>query len=562
MTSFFIQLSLIILIATLFGFIARLFKQPLILAYVLAGMILGPIGWGIVKESESLLVFSQVGVALLLFIVGISLNPKHLKEIGKISLVTGLGQVIFTSIFGFLIAKGLGYPSIEAVYISIALTFSSTIIIVKLLTDKNDLETLYGRIAIGFLLVQDFVAVLALVLISGLKPDTPLTDILMFTLLKGIILILGVWIIYKLLIKHLFSYISDNQELMFLSSITWCFLIAVVSIKLGFSLEIGAFLAGLVLASSEFGTDITAKIAPLRDFFIAIFFINLGIGMAITSLSQQIIPIILFSLFIIIGNPIIVLVIMGLLGYKSRTGFLAGLTVAQISEFSLILIALGVTIGHVSKEVSVMVTAVGIVTITASTYLILYGDKLYTIFKKPLSHFEKKIVKEKIQIKGLNKKYDIIILGCHRMGYSIIDRLKGKKILVIDFNPDIIKDLKSKNIDTIYADIGDSEIINEIIKLKPKIVVSTIPKIENNIYLIKLIKKMDKKTIVISSSYTAMDSMMLYGAGADFVIFPQYLAGHKVADYITHLNEKDIKKWGQHYKEKLIDEMRQNSLFM
>ena len=148
MTSFFIQLSLIILIATLFGFIARLFKQPLILAYVLAGMILGPIGWGIVKESESLLVFSQVGVALLLFIVGISLNPKHLKEIGKISLVTGLGQVIFTSIFGFLIAKGLGYPSIEAVYISIALTFSSTIIIVKLLTDKNDLETLYGRIAI------------------------------------------------------------------------------------------------------------------------------------------------------------------------------------------------------------------------------------------------------------------------------------------------------------------------------------------------------------------------------------------------------------------------------
>ena len=370
MASFFIELSLIIFVATILGIIAKVLKQPAILAYVVTGILLGPMVFGFVQESKSLEVFAQIGVALLLFIVGISLNPKLLKGIGKVSLITGFGQVIFTSIFGFVIAMALGFGYVESMYISIALTFSSTIIIIKLLTDKNDLETLYGRIAVGILIIQDFIAIIALILISGLELEVNLAHVLLITVIKAIILFGGVWLIYKIIIKHSIGLIAKNQELLFLGSISWCFIVAAIALEFGFNIEVGAFLAGFALASSEFGQEISSKIKSLRDFFIAIFFINLGLGLIFSSIQEFIWPIVIFSFFILICKPLIVFVLMTIMGYRSRTSFLTGLTVAQISEFSLILMALGLNLGHVGSSATTLVTIVGIITITASTYLI------------------------------------------------------------------------------------------------------------------------------------------------------------------------------------------------
>ena len=266
MASFFIELSLIIFVATILGIIAKVLKQPAILAYVVTGILLGPMVFGFVQESKSLEVFAQMGVALLLFIVGISLNPKLLKGIGKVSLITGFGQVIFTSIFGFVIAMALGFGYVESMYISIALTFSSTIIIIKLLTDKNDLETLYGRIAVGILIIQDFIAIIALILISGLELEVNLAHVLLITVIKAIILFGGVWLIYKIIIKHSIGLIAKNQELLFLGSISWCFIVAAIALEFGFNIEVGAFLAGFALASSEFGQEISSKIKSLPLF--------------------------------------------------------------------------------------------------------------------------------------------------------------------------------------------------------------------------------------------------------------------------------------------------------
>ena len=560
MTGFFAELSLIILAATVMGALARLLRQPSILAYVVVGIILGPIGFGIVGESENLVLFSQIGVALLLFIVGMSLNPRHLKDVGKISLITGLGQVLFTSVFGFLIARGLGFGVIEAIYISIALTFSSTIIIVKLLTDKREMDTLYGRIAVGFLLVQDFIAVLALVLISGLKPGADLLNVILFTIGKGIILFLGVWLVYLIIIKPSFSFFSKNQELLFLGSIAWCFVAAASAIKLGFSLEIGAFLAGLALASSEFGLDVSAKIRPLRDFFIALFFINLGITMTFSSIIGNIWPIILFSFFILIGNPIIVFLIMCLMGYRSRTSFLAGLTVAQISEFSLILMAAGLTAGHVSRDATILVTTIGVITITASTYLILYGNNIYNAFRGVLKYFERKKLKERIEHKNISRKHDIILFGCHRMGYNVLEKTKGKKILVVDFNPEMIRKLTKTGVDSIYADLNDSEVIEELTKTNPKFVISTIPSLDINKRIIKSFKGVNPKCVVFVTTKNALDYLELYKVGADFIAFPELLAGQKIADYIMHLNANKMRKWGKIYYNKFIEDLRSGKL--
>lgn len=556
MTNFFIDLSIIILVATILGLIAKIFKQPLILAYVVTGIVLGPMGWAIVNESESLTLFSQIGIALLLFIVGVNLSPKSLREIGKISLIAGLGQVVFTAVAGFFIVKALGFQTVDSMYIAIALTLSSTIIIIKLLTDKNELDTLYGKILLGILLIQDLVAVITLVLITGLRPGSNIGIELALTILKGIVLLAGIWLIFKFIVNKFFNMASKTPELLFLGSVTWCFLGALAAIKLGFSLEMGAFLAGVAIGNSDYNFHIGTKVRPLRDFFIAIFFINLGLGMIFSSVKELFIPIIILSLFVLIGNPIIIFILMTILGYKSRTSFITGLALAQISEFSLILMALGSKLGHTSQEAVVLVTVVGLITITGSTYLITYGNKIYKLMHKFLKKFERKKLIEILDKKILEEKYDIILFGCHRTGYSIIDKIKNKRILVVDFNPNIIKNLKKSGIKAVNADIHDNEMIMELAKLKPKIVISTVPALEANEMIVREFKKVNKNTIIFVNTKNVLDILDLYKLGADFVIQPEMLAGMKISDYLVHLDEKGIKKWGKYYYKNFIEELK------
>ena len=560
MADFFIQLTVIVLSATVLSLIAKLFRQPLILAYVATGILLGPFGLNFLQESASLSLFSQIGVALLLFIVGISLNTKHIKEIGKVSLITGLGQVIFTSFFGYIISILLGFNNVESIYISVALTFSSTIIIVKLLTDKGDLDSLYGRIAVGFLLIQDFIAIIALMLISDLNSNGGIFSILFAPIIKGLILIIGIYLCYKLIVKHLIKYIAKGNEVLLISSIAWCFGVAVIAIKFGFSLEIGAFLAGLMLANSDFGADISSKIRSLRDFFIAIFFINLGLVMVFDSVKQHIYSIIVFSLFILIGNPIIVFVLMILLGYRSRTSFLAGLTVAQISEFSLILMSLGFKVGYLSKDAVIIVTTVGIITITASTYLIMYGNNIFNAFAKYLHPFERKKLIENLEHRNLSKKYDLILFGCHRMGFSILNKIKKQKILVVDFDPEVIKKLKKGGIEAVYADANDNEIVNELAFLKPNFVISTIPNLENNKLILKSFRRFNPHAVIFSTCKHTNDCIELYKHGCDYVAYPEILAAQKITDYMEHLDKNKIRKWGKIYKKRMLEDLRDGSL--
>lgn len=529
----FSQLSLILIVAVLISFLMRWLKQPLIIGYILTGMIISPFAANLIIQQETITHLAQFGIAFLLFIVGLNLNPRIIKEVGGIALITGLGQIIFTSLIGFLIALALGFNPVTAIYIAIALTFSSTIIIVKLLSDKGDLDTLYGKIAIGFLIVQDLVAMIILMIVSSLSTEFSLTNFALITSLKAIILILALFLLAAYLLPPIVKFIARSQEFLFLFSLGWCFTFAAVFAASGFSMEIGALLAGISLSMSNYHLEIVAKIKPLRDFFIVIFFVLLGFEMHPANIPNIILPAAIFSIFIIIGNPLVVIALMGGLGYTKRNGFLAGLTVAQISEFSLILIALGISVGHLASETLSLVTLVGIITITGSTYLIMYADKIYPHLAGFLNFFERKRITLKDKT-PMTKNYDTILFGYNRIGFNLLQTLNKIKsrYLVVDFNPEIIKILSAQGVNCLYGDADDFELLAELNFKKAKIIASTIPDYSVNGLLIDETKRRNPKATVIVTARQISEALKLYDLGADYVILPHFLGGRYVADLI------------------------------
>src|SRR3989344_1822840 len=546
-----LNISIILLVATVIAVLAKLLKQPSILAYIITGIILGPLFLKITGPSETIKLFSEIGIAFLLFIVGLSLNFSTLKKTGKTSIIMGVFQIIITTIFGFLLSKALGFSNITSIYISLAITFSSTIIIIKLLSDKNEIDTLYGKILVGLLLVQDFVAIISLIFITSIGNENFNINSAVIIFIKGSSFILLVFISSKYLLKKLFNIVSSSQELLFIASIAWCFLLSSIAYRLGLSLEIGAFLAGVSLTVIPFNHVILNKVKPLRDFFIVIFFVNLGIGMLLSSVSKIIIPALIISIFVIVGKFLILLIIMAIIGYKKRTNFLSSLAIVQISEFSLILINLGLRAGHLTQDI------VTLITITISSYLIINNDKLYILMSKYLSIFERKKLKEE-RYKIENNKYDVILFGGHRTGYNIIKSLQNtkKKFLTIDFNPDVISNLKKLGIEAIYGDVSDIDFIEEILRTKPKIVISTIHNLEDNLEIMRLYKKYNKKGTVIVTTKDLVELKTLYEKGADFVILPELLSGQKIADYLRHLNKTQIRKWGKYYYKSIVKEIK------
>ena len=536
MENIFLQISISLFIILGVSFIMRLLKQPLIIGYIVSGIIIGPFLFDLLPHIETLEIFSQFGIAFLLFIVGIHLNPKTIKEVGKISLITGIGQVIFTSLIGYFIGIFLGFSSITSLYIAVALTFSSTIIIMKLLSDKDALDKLFGKISIGFLLVQDLIAIIILIVVSSLSNGGNVSNLIFSTLAKGVILLAVLSPLSYFVLPKLSAFFAKSQELLFVFAISWGLGLSALFLFYGFSIEVGALIAGIMLSMSPYSYEISSKLKPLRDFFIISFFILLGAQMIFSDISSLWIPAIVFSLFILVGNPIIVMILMGIFGYSKNTGFMAGLTVAQISEFSLIMIALGVKVGHLTNEILSFVTIIGLITIAGSTYMIMYSDKIYSFLSKYLSLFERKNVKKEVMEKI---EYECILFGENRIGFSIMKsfiHLK-KQYLVVDFNPERVKKLNSKGVKCIYGDVSNADFIEDLKIGKAKIIVSTIPEIENNLMLLDKIKRKNKDAIVILTARQISDSHELYKAGADYVILPHFLGGKYIAGIIEKAKE-------------------------
>lgn len=535
----FAELSLLIVVATGMAVVMRLLKQPLIIGHILTGLIVGPFVLDFVHSTEMLAVMSEIGIAILLFTVGLHLDPSIIKKFGRVAVLTGLGQVVFTSLAGYFVCIMLGFTPIASFYLAIALAFSSTIIILKLITDKGDIDTLYAKIALGFLLVQDFVAVLLLLGIPLLSSgDNPLDHMARFAL-SALGLCLFIYISSRIFLSRLSSFIESSQEFLFMFAIAWGIGIAALFKEFGFSLESGALIAGVALASLPSRNEISSRLTPLRDFFIIIFFIFLGAQLQLNNLASQIPIALLLSVLVVIGNPLILMSILGILGYKKKTSLQTGFTVAQISEFSLILIALGVSLGHIDASILSLTTLVGLITIFTSTYLVMYSDHIYKFLNPYLDIFERKGAKEP---RARKRTYEMVLFGCNRIGYDFTENLirAEKDFLVVDYDPDTIARLQAADIDAEFGDASDIVFLETLDFKNTSLVVSTIPDATTNVLIHRTVRAQNPDAVVMVVAHRLQDALAHYDDGIDYVILPHFLgAEHAAKLAIKNDNDKD-----------------------
>ena len=543
----FYEFAVILAIAAGLGAIGRLLRQPLIVTFIAVGICVGPAWLGIATAGDPIELLARMGIAVLLFLVGLRLDMHVIRSTGPVALATGLGQVLFTSVVGFLICLALGLPVVPALYVAVALTFSSTIIIVKLLSDKREIDALHGRIAVGFLIVQDIVVVLVMIAMSaigGAQEGHPWFNV-MLIVGKGALLLLSVGLLMRFVLPSVVQWMAQAQELLILFAVAWAMVLAALGDWLGFSKEVGAFLAGVSLASTPFRESIGSRLVSLRDFLLLFFFIELGAGLDLSLLGSQILPATVLSLFVLIGNPMIVMVIMGVMGFRKRTSFLAGLTVAQISEFSLILGALGVTLGHVAEDTLGLITLVGLITIGLSTYLILYSHPIYERVASALTSFERKVPFREVQDEaGSDEHADIIIFGLGRYGLNLARHLRqrGARVLGVDFDPQVIAVWHQREHAAQYGDADDPELPASLPLRHAKWVVCTVPRKATNSTLLQSLQQFGYGGRVALTAHHVRDAETLRNEGADLVLMPFVDAAKEAADSLVAADESSSHK--------------------
>lgn len=545
----FSELSLVIVVTAIVSILMRLIKQPLILGYILAGLLVGPAGLSLIHSTDLFQVFSGIGIALLLFIIGLGMNVKEVKRLGSVVFLTAFVTLLTIGSVGFMATSLMGFNKTEAFITGLALFFSSTIIIVKILSDKKEQNRLHGQIAIGVILFDDLVATLALLFVVAGKDGSgfELSE-LVILIAKSVFLLISLALASTKLIPKITKYMASNQELLFLFAIGWGFGVATIFEKAGFSIEVGALFAGVALASSPYVQEIASRLKPLRDFFVVIFFITLGESMSLGNITAGLLPAIILSILVIIIKPLTVITVTGLMGYTKRIAFKAGINLSQISEFSIILVLLAASVGMVSADLSAVITLVAIITIATSTYLMHYDDVLFAKFDKiKFKLFEKEA---SYQDKRTNKAYKLVLLGYDQGGYEIIKTFKdlGKKFLVIDYDPEVIEVLEKRKVDYLYGDAADLELLKEAQLDKSELVVSSIIGHDVNKFVVSAMEKLNPNAVVIAHANTVEEATELYDLGASYVMMPHYIGNEKVSAFIKRSGLK--KSEFQKYKDK------------
>jgi len=550
----FLQISIILAVTASLAFVVRLLKQPLLIAYIISGILAGPLLFNfIAKEEESYHVFSEFGIVLLLFVVGLSLNFQYIKKVGKVAVITGVVQAAVTAGLSFFLLQAFSLTFFPALYLSLAIAFSSTIIITKLLSDKKDTESVYGKYTIGLMLVQDVIAIFLMIfLVSGRNPELALSQSLGFLLLKVVILIACIYFLSKFLIPFILDRIAHSAEFLFLFTVAWCFGITSLVNLMGLSLEIGAIVAGLSLGSSPYQPEISSRIRPLRDFFLILFFIILGSEMNVSNLRSALVPALVLSAFVLVLKPFILYILFRLLKFTRRNSFLSGTTAAQVSEFGFILLFTGQQLGQVGENELAIFTLVALITIFFSSYLITYNEAIYRALIPVFNIFGKdkfQQPEEKIPV------YDAWVVGYHRMGWKVCETLKELKIsfAVIDYNPEMVKKLKAEKIPVYFGDVADVEFLSEVPLEQSKLIISTIPEPDDQFTFIKHIRSLKTKPYLIANLVHNRYLKDFYDAGADYVMMPHFLGGYRISEILKKekLSRGTFKKLRKEQEEEL-----------
>ncbi len=550
------DIAVIIVFATIIAFIARLFKQPLIIGYIFAGILLGPSFLQLVRNGEIIFALSEIGIAFLLFFVGLEMNIKKLKEVGFFSSLGTIIQVAITFFLALFISLKLGLDSTTASIVGFIVAFSSTSVVAKILSDSDRSDTLPGRLALGLLLMQDILVIFLLSAIStggGISAAT-----LVVSFFKGIALFGIALLLSSKVFPRLFNAAAKFQELTLLMALTICFLFSTMAAYFGFSIAVGAFIAGISIAPLRYSLNIQGMVGPLKDFFATIFFVSLGLQLEFSSIGNIVPLYLLLLVLVVVGKPLIISIIALIFGYEKRAASSTGFLLGQVSEFSLIIAAVALSQGMIGNEIFSLTVLLVATSIVTTTYALRIEDKLFKFLHRFFSFVENFIPKMKAQKKTNVPKKDIVLFGCHRMGSIFLNSFKKvkKKVLVVDHDPSTIKRLERLKVPSLYGDIANEEVLKGAGLDKTDFVVSTIRVVEDNLFMINYLKENDYKAKIIVVAEHVHQALDLYDAGADYVIIPHIVSGEKASTMISGLLR------GKRSLERIKNESIEHILFM
>ena len=532
MNEVFFGLSLIIAIGTAVAMFMRSIGQPLIIGHIITGIIVGPSLFGISSTPDVLTFVNEFGIAVLLFIVGLGMNLKIVREVGRTSVITALVQIAAVTTIGWFICTAFGLSSTEALIVAFALSVNSTIIGLKLLNDHKEQGRLHGKLTIGTLLVQDVAAAIALIVIISANGGGGFSvDNLVSLAFKGVLLGSVLYWTSQYILPKFQKLIASEQETLFLFTIAWGLGISALFAKAGFSLEIGALLAGILLTTMPYAQEIASRLRPLRDFFIIVFFIALGTEISPSYFGQYFWLIIATSMTVVIIKPLATLITLGASGYTKRTSFKTSLALSNIGELSKIIIILAAVQGLVDQPIVNLLTIITLITIAVSAYLVTFGDRLYTILANYLSVFERQTTQSEA---GPEANYELVLFGYQRGGHEFVSlfRKLHKKYVVIDYDPEIIDTLINRRINHLYGDAADIELLEEAGVERARLVVSTIPDFQINSFILDYLKRKNPRAVIILHGDDPLEAAKYYQAGASYVVLPHYIGSEKVSEFI------------------------------
>lgn len=522
-----------ILFAWVLGLAAHFFRQPLILAYLVAGFVIGPFGIGWVKSQESISTISELGLIFMLFMIGLEIDLKKIIRAGKVILIAAGGQLVGGCVIGvvFFVAIGqsLGSGGFDALYLTVACALSSTVIIVKVLYEKRELDTLPGRITLGVLVLQDIFAILFL----AVQPS--LTNLQVSIILMSIgrvgLLVATAMILSRFVLPKIFHQIARSPELVMLGALAWCFLIGEVAERLHLSREMGSLVAGVSLSTFPYALDVTAKVTTLRDFFITLFFVALGMTIPVPN-SATIGLALVIAAFTVVSRVFTTFVPLYLMKQGLRASLLPALNLAQISEFSLVVIQTGIVAGHITAETSNAVSFAFVILAVLSTFIITQSDpitrwaigRLKRIGLRDLDHAANA---EGDHGDGHGAARRIVILGFFRAASALLSEIERQnaslleQISVVDFNPNVFRTLTARGIHVIYGDISNIDTLMHAGVGKAEIIILSVPdsllKGANNEKLVRHVRSLNPDARIVSTADLLVDVNDLYTAGADYV---------------------------------------------
>jgi Kef-type K+ transport system membrane component KefB len=538
------DITLCILFAWALGLLAHFFRQPLILAYLIAGFLIGPFGMGWVKSQESISVISELGLIFMLFMIGLEIDLKKIVRAGRVILFAAGGQLIGGCALGILFFVGIGLPmgggGFDAVYLCIACVLSSTVIIVKVLYEKRELDTLPGRITLGVLVLQDIFAILFLAVQPSL--DNLQVSVILLSIVRVGALVATALILSRYVLPWLFHQIARRPELILLGALAWCFLIGEIAEKLHLSREMGSLVAGVSLSTFPYALDVTAKVTTLRDFFITLFFVALGMTIPIPNLSVVGLALIIAA-FTVVSRVVTTFAPLYLMKQGLRASLLPAINLAQISEFSLVVIQTGIAAGHIKTETASAASFAFVLLAVLSTFVMVRSDQITRLAISPLKRIGLRDLdhghaQDAGHEDGHGETRRIVILGFFRAASALLSEIERQnqslleQISVIDFNPDVFRTLRDRGVHVIYGDISNVDTLVHAGVGQAEMIILSVPdsllKGASNDKLVRHVRTLNPTARIVATADLLSDVADLYAAGADYVAVPRLSDAHEL----------------------------------